>query len=218
MYLENKYTKWYFNIINNAKSRISNDAVYVEKHHILPKSIGGSNSKDNIVSLLPKEHFVCHLLLTKMVDGINRKKMWYASYMMIVGIKRYKPSARSYQIVRNNMITANKERPGTNTGKIMSEEQKQKISNSLKGKNTQPKSEEHKEKLRKPKSEEHKKKLSDARKGKSFGYTHSEETKQKIGKSNIGKVGKFSGKEHSEETKLKMAIARKQYWDTKRST
>ena len=218
MYLENKYTKWYFNIINNAKSRISNDAVYVEKHHILPKSIGGSNSKDNIVSLLPKEHFVCHLLLTKMVDGINRRKMWYASYMMIVGIKRYKPTARSYQIVRNNMIKASKERPGTNIGKIMSEEQKQKISNSLKGKNTQPKSEEHKEKLRKLKSDEHKKKLSESRIGKSFGYSHSAETKQKIGKSNIGKKGKFAGKEHSEETKKRMSDARKQYWENKRST
>jgi hypothetical protein len=144
--------------------------------------------------------------------------MWYASYMMIVGIKRYKPTSRSYQIVRNNMIMASKERVGTNTGKVMSEEQKQKISNRLKGKNRQPKTEEHKEKLRKPKSEEHKKKISETRKGKTYGYKHSEETRQKIGKSNTGKIGKFFGKEHSEETKKRMSDARKQYWENKRST
>jgi hypothetical protein len=221
MYLNNKYTKWYFNIIDNAKSRIIDEKEYFEKHHIVPKSIGGSNSQDNLVNLLPKEHFICHLLLTKMLNGINKRKMWYASYMMVVGINRvnrYKPTSRSYQIVRNNMIMASKERPGTNTGKVMSAEQKRKISDSLKGKNTQPKSEEHKQKMRKPKSEEHKKKLSESRKGKSYGYTHSEETRLKIGKSNTGKTGKFSGKEHSEETKKRMSEARKQYWENKRST
>jgi len=217
MYLQNKYTKWYYNIIDNANSRKISEG-YFEQHHIIPKSIGGSNSPNNLVNLLPKEHFICHLLLTKMVDGINRRKMWYASYMMIVGIKRvkrYKPTARSYQIVRNNLVKASKERPGTNLGKIMSEEQKRKISNSLKGKNTQPKSEEHKQKMRKPKSEEHKKKLSQSKKGKSYGYTHSEETRSKIGKSNTGKIGKFAGKKHSEETKQRMADARKQYWQNK---
>lgn len=218
MYLQNKYTKWYFNIIDNAKSRKTSEGLYFEQHHIIPKSIGGSNLPNNLVNLFPKEHFICHLLLTKMVDGINRRKMWYASYMMIVGIKRvdrYKPTARSYQIVRNNLVKASKERPGTNLGKIMSEEQKLKISNSLKGKHTQPKSEEHKEKLKKPKSAETRKKMSESKKGKSFGYKHSEETKEKIGKSNTGKTGKFAGKKHSEETKQRMADARKQYWQNK---
>jgi hypothetical protein len=217
MYLQNKYTKWYYNIIDNAKSRKISEG-YFEQHHIIPKSIGGSNLPNNLVNLLPKEHFICHLLLTKMVDGINRRKMWYASYMMIVGIKRvnrYKPTARSYQIVRNNLVKASRERPGTNLGKIMSEEQKLKISNSLKGKNTQPKSQEHKEKLKKPKLAETRKKMSESKKGKSYGYTHNEETRLKIGKSNTGKIGKFAGKKHSEETKQRMADARKQYWQNK---
>lgn len=39
---------------------------YVEKHHIIPRSLGGSDKKHNIVKLSAREHFICHLLLTKM--------------------------------------------------------------------------------------------------------------------------------------------------------
>lgn len=39
--------------------------VYVESHHIIPKSKGGSNRKDNLVILTAKEHFVAHHLLWK---------------------------------------------------------------------------------------------------------------------------------------------------------
>ena len=58
--------------------------------------------------------------------------------------------------------------------------------------------------------------MSVARIGKTFGYTHSDETREKIGKSNTGKVGKFKGRVHSEETKQRMAAARLEYWNNKR--
>lgn len=38
---------------------------YTETHHIQPKSLGGSDSKDNLVELTAKEHFIAHLLLAK---------------------------------------------------------------------------------------------------------------------------------------------------------
>lgn len=78
MFLFNKYTKWYFSIINKPRTSVK----VVEKHHIIPKSLGGSNRKENIVSLTPKEHFVCHWLLSKMTFGENRKKMCYAFWSM----------------------------------------------------------------------------------------------------------------------------------------
>lgn len=183
MYLHNKYTSWYYNIINKAKSRIIDDSIYTENHHIIPKSMGGRNTKDNLVKLLPKEHYICHLLLVKMVTGENKRKMWYASYMMMKGIKRYKPSARMFQYVRGNLILANKDRPGPNKGKKMSEEQKLKIGLAQKGKPKKPHTEETKKKLSGPKTEEHRKKLSEARKGKTWGYKHSEETKRKMSES-----------------------------------
>ncbi len=78
MYLTNKYTKWYNNIILTAKARSLLKIGYSEKHHIIPKSLGGNNSKDNIVALTAREHYVCHLLLPKMTTGKDRNKMAYA--------------------------------------------------------------------------------------------------------------------------------------------
>jgi hypothetical protein len=179
MYLTNKYTKWYESIITNSQLRV-NQTGYFEKHHIIPKSLGGSNDPSNLVKLTPKEHYICHLLLTKMVTGDAQIKMWYGHYMMMKGIKRYKPSARMYQLAKYHLREANKKRPGPNLGKKLSPEQRQKLSIAHKGKSLGPMSEEHKQKLRVPKSEEHKKALSLARLGKSWGHKHTEETKSKM--------------------------------------
>ena len=80
MYLQNKYTCWYYYIIDRARSRLING--YTEKHHIIPKSLGGSNSKDNLVALTAREHFICHLLLTRMTQGQNKKKMILAVFYL----------------------------------------------------------------------------------------------------------------------------------------
>lgn len=61
-----KYTIWYNKLIANAISRDLDG--YCEKHHIQPKSLGGSDAKSNIVKLTAREHYIAHLLLTKMFD------------------------------------------------------------------------------------------------------------------------------------------------------
>lgn len=38
---------------------------YYEKHHIIPKCVGGADVIDNLVLLTAREHFVAHQLLTK---------------------------------------------------------------------------------------------------------------------------------------------------------
>ena len=53
----------YDNLINQAKNRLVDG--YTEKHHILPKSMGGSNQAFNIVKLTAREHFLAHWLLFK---------------------------------------------------------------------------------------------------------------------------------------------------------
>lgn len=78
MFLPNKYTKLYYNIINKSKSTIktTNDGNHV--HHIIPKSLGGNNAPDNLVVLSFKQHRICHRLLIKMTEGQDRVKMSYA--------------------------------------------------------------------------------------------------------------------------------------------
>ena len=78
MFIINKYKKWYDSIIKNARDRNISSGTYFEKHHIVPRSLGGGNGKDNLVLLSAREHFLCHLLLTKFTVGIFKRKMCFA--------------------------------------------------------------------------------------------------------------------------------------------
>ncbi len=80
MYLQNKYTRWYYNIIDRARTRTIDG--YSERHHIIPKSLGGSNEAHNLIRLTAREHYICHRLLVKMVEGQDRSKMALAATKM----------------------------------------------------------------------------------------------------------------------------------------
>lgn len=67
-------------IIERSKSRQILD--YTETHHIIPKSLGGTDNIDNLAVLTAREHFICHLLLPKMLKGAARYKMLHAYFMM----------------------------------------------------------------------------------------------------------------------------------------
>ncbi len=95
MYLHNKYTTWYNNIITNAQVRVIDG--YTEKHHIIPKSFGGSNKKDNLVSLTAREHFICHLLLTKMTHGKQQQQMIHSAHFLMTN---HKIQSRTYEMVK----------------------------------------------------------------------------------------------------------------------
>jgi hypothetical protein len=80
-FIDNKYKTLYFKIINNAKNR-SDIFDHTERHHIIPKSMGGDNSPENLVVLTTREHFICHYLLVKFTKDKGRKSMTYAFAMM----------------------------------------------------------------------------------------------------------------------------------------
>ena len=193
MYLQNKYTKWYNNIIQQAKSRILSKSEYKERHHIIPRSMGGDNSPENLVNLTAREHFICHWLLTKMVQGDAKKSMLYALFAMGTGHQkqhRYstKITSRLYsnlRQIRSNLVREQQ------TGHIVSQETRNKIRDSQKGILRKPHSEETKAKMReakkyrKPDSQETRLKKSQSRKGKPsplLGRTLSEEVKNKLRK------------------------------------
>jgi hypothetical protein len=58
------YKKIYESIILRARTRGDVDG-YRERHHIIPKSMGGSDCNENMVNLTAREHFIAHWLLAK---------------------------------------------------------------------------------------------------------------------------------------------------------
>lgn len=57
------YEKHYEQLIERAKNR--NLDCYTEKHHIVPRCMGGNDDYSNIVKLTAREHFIAHILLVK---------------------------------------------------------------------------------------------------------------------------------------------------------
>jgi hypothetical protein len=78
MFLDNKYHRWYDAIVAQG----DDSASYVEKHHILPKKLGGSNKRGNLVRVAARKHFLLHWLLTKFTTGQAYYKMLHALDLM----------------------------------------------------------------------------------------------------------------------------------------
>jgi len=119
MFKNNKYTKWYNRIISNRKNNPLDVSIYQEKHHIIPKSLNGSNKKENIVALTAKEHFICHRLLVKMTEGQDKVKMSYAIRTMMIRENshqtRHKISSKVYQsIIKETKESIGKSQTGLN--------------------------------------------------------------------------------------------------------
>ena len=126
MFIESKYKKWYDNIIMNALIRSSNrvDANrilgYSEKHHIIPKCMGGKNNKENLVYLSAREHFICHLILIKIVDKEFIIKMKFALGKFIQSSKLHnrKFTSHQYELIRKSISEARSGYRHTDEAKI----------------------------------------------------------------------------------------------------
>lgn len=151
------YKKIHDTIINNAKNR---DLIgYCENHHIIPKCLGGTNKKENLVKLTAKEHWLIHLLLVELYP--NNPKLKLAVRMMsiksnnqerekiksgkiferikidaaqahsevLTGVKR-KPFSQEH---KDNISKSKLGKEGPNKGKIFTEEHKKNIGASSKG-------------------------------------------------------------------------------------
>jgi hypothetical protein len=125
LFIDNKYTRWYFDIIQNAQSRTLDSAIYTEDHHIIPRSFfkdrleGNPDIPENLVTLTAREHFICHWLLTKMTTGVYRQKMTAACLLMT---SRYSyKSGRSYQRIKETIINSLRGVPRPEVGDKVSE-------------------------------------------------------------------------------------------------
>ena len=91
----NKYQKWYDQLIDRARNRTIEG--YVERHHIVPKSLGGTNEKSNLVDLTAREHLIAHMLLPRFAE--NKAPMWQALWCM-VHMGEVKLTGRLYEQVK----------------------------------------------------------------------------------------------------------------------
>lgn len=77
------YEKIYNQLIEKCKVRgldKSKYEGYYEIHHIVPRCLGGSNEKDNLVMFTGREHFIAHMLLWKVYPNVQG--LAYAAFMM----------------------------------------------------------------------------------------------------------------------------------------
>jgi hypothetical protein len=219
------YRKIYFNLIDRATDRITTG--YFEKHHVIPRCLGGSDSKENIVNLYPEEHYLAHLLLCKLNQG--NLKLLYAAMNMTSGamINNGKRNNKAYGWLRrqyaesisgdNNPARRNpnlqKEAAKKRLGQKRTEETKARMSAAQKGRML---SEETKLKMveaaknRPPISEETRKKLQNRAPNRGMlGKKQSAESVAKRADAN-------RGRKDSEEARLKKSLAAKIREENKR--
>lgn len=196
IFIDNKYSRWYYQIIEQSKTNPSTG--YTEKHHIIPRCLGGGDTPDNLIVLSARQHFVCHRLLTKMTTGKAKSKMVLAVWSFIRQSKdqqRETITGRKYEVIRkqhsqvmselmsgpNNPMYGKKHRPEVglavsrqNKGRKRSEETKQRMRKAFK---TRPQS------MPEYYTAERRRKMSEI----SSQKRHSEETKKKMSKMRKGK-------------------------------
>ena len=202
IFIDNKYTLWYYNIVNNATSRIIEG--YTENHHIIPKSFyidksksgwidGNSEILENKVLLTPKEHFLCHLLLVRMTTGLAKTKMSFALMRLSRSKKlQGKINSRTYGYIKKlHSEAASITQKGVKENHIVSKETREKISKSNLGRKL---TDETKSKMKKPKSEKHRSNMK--------GRIIKEETRQKLSIS-------ATGRKTSIETRIKQSMSAK---------
>lgn len=141
--------------------RASNRSVdgYTEKHHIVPKCMGGDNKPRNLVRLTAREHYIAHQLLVKIYPK-NRSLVFAAKMMSVDGngqkrnnkqygwLKQRHSTVCSARMMGNTYAIGNTNRLGhkqpdsvklalsiANTGRIKQPEERKNISNRMMGDN-----------------------------------------------------------------------------------
>jgi len=168
------------------------------KHHIVPRHMGGSDDPSNLVELTVEEHAEAHKKLWEQYGNIKDYCAW----------KGLEGTIGKEEIIRLLMDP---------TGRVHTEETKNKISQSHKGK--QKHTEESKEKLRQFRtgmklSEEHKAKISKGLGGNTImvGRKLSEDAKKKISEAGMGNKNASKNPNVSEEERKKRSEASKERW------
>lgn len=209
-------------ISNIIKTRGQHGALteYFERHHIIPKCCNGTDDKENIIELLPEEHYEAHYLLAKENPNNDKLKQAFAC-MSFTGKTKYKVTAEEFGEARRiqSMISSSRLKgvvPGIRKGIPHTEETKQKLREANK------KYKPTKEAIQKQSLAQTGRKLSDETKekirAKLKGRVFDNEFRRKC---SISKIGNQNAKGHvlSQESKDRIIQSRKEnntyYWTEK---
>lgn len=147
------YKQRYDKLIHHYRNTLCEG--YMEKHHVVPKCMGGGDEMENMILLPLRAHYLAHYLLTKAYPGNN--KLYHAFAAMSLHGKNHKRTFTSKQYEKMR-----KARSNALTGIPRPEHVKQKL--------RKPKA--NKENYYKPKTEAHKANISKANKGKKKTAEH----------------------------------------------
>jgi len=122
-----------YDIFIASRSISQMDLVMYEVHHILPRSLGGSDCPSNLIRLSYRDHFFAHKLLAKFAG--YKMKLALTWFVNGSNANRYHrlPSSRLISKIRED---ANKVRKNMLTGRSFTDEHKANLSASKKGKPT----------------------------------------------------------------------------------
>ena len=100
------YAAHYKRLIDRARGRVLEN--YRERHHVIPRCMGGGNEPENIVELTAEEHYVAHQLLVKM--HANVKGLAIAAIRMArqcTGNKAYGWLRRRHSVIQSVISRGN---------------------------------------------------------------------------------------------------------------
>jgi len=124
------YNKIYNDLIDRARNRDLTG--YTEKHHIIPKCIGGNDESTNLIALTAREHFLAHKLLCEIHP--TKVKLYYALWLMAIGKQTWKGknpygiTSRDYERIKLAFIKkAKQKRLSPQTKKLISKKNSKKV-------------------------------------------------------------------------------------------
>jgi hypothetical protein len=116
------YIGRYERFIGNLKGQVIDGAF--EVHHIVPRSLGGSNNADNLIKLTPRQHYIAHWMLWKAYRG----KMAHAFFFMNNAQSKRRIGSKWYEKLRADAIKAMSGENSSWHGKSMPLDLREKLS------------------------------------------------------------------------------------------
>lgn len=175
---------------------------YTERHHVIPKSMGGSDGKENIVVLTAREHYLVHWLLYKIHRNRAMAFAWFRLTHRGNSSSGSRYISRTFVYARKARARAASERF---SGRKLSDDHRKKLSEAKLGKTYAEIGRVDSPLRGRACSEEHRAKVAAA----SVGRRHSEEAKRKCALAKLGQKNHRFGVNVPAHTRQKLSAALK---------